>query len=129
MGIRLDFSSIHWKDSVDGLREQNQFIEHTQLELAWEHFVHAEFQRINHSSKAMHRRREVALSLGLETTPIRKQTIPDLTSSLARLYAKKTSKTLTRDMNWLVERGFLERKEDGYRAKVELMHAFRPARA
>ena len=52
----------------------------------------------------MRRRREVTLALGRLGEPIRKQGIPDLSPDLARLYAEKTSKTLTRDVNWLVER-------------------------
>ena len=77
----------------------------------------------------MRRRRAVTLALGRVSAPVRKQSIPDLSADLARLYADKTSKTLTRDMNWLVKRNFLERGEDGYRAKVEAMRAFRPPRA
>ena len=77
----------------------------------------------------MRRRREVTLALGRVGEPVRKQAIPDLSPDLARLYADKTGKTLARDMNWLMKRDFMERGEDGYRAKVELMRAFRPARA
>ena len=77
----------------------------------------------------MRRRREVSLALGRVGDPVRKKAVPDLSPDLARLYAEKTSKTLTRDMNWLVKRNFLERGEDGYRARVETMRAFRPARA
>ncbi len=71
----------------------------------------------------------LTLALGRAGVPIRKQAIPDLSPDLARLYAAKTGKTLARDMNWLVKHHFLERGEDGYRAKVELMRAFRPAQA
>ena len=77
----------------------------------------------------MRRRREVTLALGRAGEPVAKRAIPDLSPDLARLYADRTSKTLTRDMNWLVNRGLLERGDDGYRAKVESMRAFRPERA
>lgn len=77
----------------------------------------------------MRRRRAVTLELGRVDGPVRKEAIADLSPGLARSYAQKTRKTLTRDMNWLVKRGFLERGQDGYRARVETMQAFRPARA
>ena len=35
--------------------------------------------------------------------------IPDLTPALARAYATRTAKTLTRDRNWLRTRGLLHR--------------------
>ena len=127
-GDPLGFLLYSLQGFVDGLREQGRFIAGIQLELAWEHFVYGEFQRTP-SSRAMRRRRQVTLALGRVGEPVRKQSIPDLSPDLARLYAEKTGKTLTRDMNWLVERGFLERGEDGYRAKVESMRAFRHSRA
>ncbi len=127
-GDPLGFLLYSLQGFVDGLREQSEFIAGIQLKLAWEHFVYGEFQGIP-SSPAMRRRREVTLVLGRVSAPVRKRAIPDLSPDLARLYAKKTSKTLTRDMNWLVNREFLEKGEDGYRAKVESMRAFQPARA
>ena len=99
-----------------------------QLKLAWEHFVYREFQRIP-PSPAMRRRREVTLALGRVSIPVGKKAVPDLSPDLARLYAAKTSKTLSRDMNWLVKRDLLEREGDGYRARVETMRAFQPVRA
>lgn len=113
---------------VDGLRQQNRYIEGIQLGLAWEHFVYSEFQMIA-SSKAMRRRREVTHALGQKNAPVSKRDIPDLSTNLARLYSTKTVKTLTRDLNWLVQKGFLNKEKGMYRAKVELMHAFRPQRA
>ena len=127
-GDPLGFLLYSLQGLVDGLREQSLYIAGVQLKLAWEHFVYGEFRRIP-SSPAMRRRREVTLALGRVGEPVRKQAIPDLSPDLARLYADKTGKTLARDMNWLMKRDFMERGEDGYRAKVELMRAFRPARA
>ncbi len=127
-GDPLGFLLYSLQGFVDGLREQSRFIERVQLKLAWEHFVYGEFRRIP-SSPAMRRRREVTLALGRLAAAVRKQAIPDLSPNLARRYADRTGKTLTRDMNWLVKRDFVERGEDGYRAKVDSMRAFRPARA
>ena len=127
-GDPLGFLLYSLQGFVDGLRNQSRFIEGVQLKLAWEHFVYGEFRRIP-ASTAMRRRREVTLVLGLVEASIRKREIPDLSPDLARLYADRTDKTLTRDMNWLVKHDFLEKGDDGYRAKVEMMRAFRPPRA
>ena len=127
-GDPLGFLLYSLQGFVDGLREQGRFIEGVQLKLAWEHFVYGEFRR-RPASTAMRRRREVTLALGLVGAPVRKVLIPDLSPGLARLYADRTDKTLTRDMNWLVKRGLVERGDHGYRAKVEMMRAFRPGRA
>ena len=126
-GNPLGFLLYSLQGLVDGLRNQSRFIEGVQLKLAWEHFVYVEFRQIP-PSVAMRRRRDVTLVLGRVEAPIRKREIPDPSPDLARLYADRTSKTLARDMNWLVKHDFLEKGDDGYRAKVEMMRAFRPAR-
>ena len=127
-GDPLGFLRYSLEGFADGLREQGRYIERARLKLAWEHFVYGEFRRIP-SSAAMRRRRDVTLALGRVEAPVRKRAIPDLSPDLARLYADRTGKTLTRDMNWLVKRDFVERGDHGYRAKVEMMRAFRPPRA
>ena len=127
-GDPLGFLLYSLRGFVDGLREQARHLADIQLRLAWEHFVYGEFRRMR-SSTAMRRRREVALVLGRSGSTVPRRAIPDLNADLARSYAQKTGKTLTRDMNWLVRRELLERGREGYRAKVESMRAFQPARA
>ena len=68
-GDPLGFLLYSLQGFVDGLREQSRFIAGMQLELAWEHFVYGEFQRIP-SSPAMRRRREVTLALGRAQGPV-----------------------------------------------------------
>ena len=50
--------------------------------------------------------------------------MPSLTSLVARMYADKTYKTLTRDLNWLVGADLIERESEGYRVRMEQMKAF-----
>lgn len=125
-GDVLGFVLYSLRGLIDGLAEQCRYIEGIQLKIAWEHFVYAAFRRHPRSS-ALDRRREVTLELGRAGKRVRKRAIPDLSTNLARRYAKKTRKTLTRDMNWLVENGFLERQDNHYRARIEEMQQFRPA--
>ncbi len=113
---------------VDGLRNQNKTVEEMQLRLAWEHYVYSRFKLLP-QSLAMRRRREVALALSQSSRPVLKKNITDLTPNIARLYASKTTKTLSRDLNWLTVKDFLGRQKRGYYAKVEKMYAFRPIRA
>ena len=75
------------------------------------------------------RRRTLVLALGAEERPVPKSEIPDLTPALARSYATRTEKTLTRDLNWLRDRELVLRTTYGYRARVERMRSFQPGTA
>ena len=44
------------------------------------------------------------------------------------MYARKTTKTLTRDLTWLVAADLVGRTPDGYRARTERMKAFTAGR-
>lgn len=126
-GDPLDFLLYALQGFVSGLREQIQTIGGIQQRLAWEQFVDGEFQR-HPLSKAMHRRRKVALILGRMGVTTHKRAIPDLSPKLARIYATISSKTLARDMHWLVKQELLVKGENGYRARTEVLRAFRPER-
>ena len=113
---------------VDGLREQCAYVGNVQLAIAWEHLVYDTFDR-EPPTAANGRRRALVLALGAQRQPAPKPAIPELTPALARSYAAKTDKTLTRDLNWLRERGLVTRTADGYRARVERMRGFLPGAA
>ncbi len=109
---------------VDGLADQCRYIEHVQMKLAWEDFVFQTFRQTK-ETPATRRRREIVLVLSSRQEPVPKQDVPSLTSQLARMYAEKTPKTLTRDLNWLVAEDLIERGPEGYQARMEQMKAFR----
>lgn len=108
---------------VDGLVDQCRYVERVQMELAWEHFVFQRFRQ-QRQTPAARRRRDVVLSMSQMEEPVRKRRVPSLAPHLASQYAGKTYKTLTRDLNWLVAAGLIERGPDGYRARIERMRAF-----
>ncbi len=110
---------------VDGLQAQCQKIQGYQLAIAWEHFIYGVFAKQKRSS-AMQRRRELVLELGRISEPVAKAEIPFLTPALARGYAGKTRKTLTRDLNWLAQERLIARAGRAYRANIGLMWAFVP---
>ena len=102
---------------VDGLREQCAYVGRVQLGIAWEHLVYETFNA-EPSTAANARRRTLVLALGAAERSVPESGIPDLTSALARSYATRTEKTLTRDLNWLRDRELVLRTALGYRARA-----------
>ena len=96
-----------------------------QLRIAWEHLVYETFDTAPPTA-ANARRRTLVLALGVRQRPVPKSEITELTPALARSYATRTGKTLTRDLNWLRDRQLVRRTVHGYRAQVERMHSFQP---
>ena len=123
-GDAFGFVEYAVRGFVDGLADQCRYIEQVQMELAWEHFVFHTF-RLTKQTPAARRRREIVLAMSSLDEPIQKRDVPSLTSEVARMYADKTYKTLTRDLNWLVNEDLIERGPGGYRARMEQMKAFR----
>lgn len=109
---------------VDQLREQIAAIRAQQWEVAWQNYIYEEFGQ----DKTISDKRQIALLLALSKTdnfvPVAK--LRRLTPELAEMYAGKTPKTLSRDLNRLAEKGFVERGEEGVRARKEIILAFLP---
>ena len=123
-GDAFGFVEYAVRGFVDGLADQCRHVEQVQMDLAWEHFVFQTFRQGKQTPTAR-RRREVVLALSWRDEPVRKRRVPSLTPEVARLYAGKTYKTLTRDLNWLVGEELIAREPEGYRARKEQMKAFR----
>lgn len=113
---------------VDGLVKQCDEIDAIQLSIAWKHFVFDRFRQ-ERRSPALNRRREIALALTDRPHLAARTELRRLDPTLAELYAGKTDKTLTRDINWLLKENLIEKKHGGYRARVDRMRSFRPPRA
>ncbi|MBA2372519.1 MAG: Fic family protein [Chloroflexi bacterium] len=111
---------------VDGLRAQLDVIREQQWEVAWENYVHRAFK--DNKGPTAERRRWLALDLTKSGGPVPRSAIRDLTPRLARAYASKTEKTLTRDLNALHRMRLVLREKDGYRANRTLIIAFLPAK-
>lgn len=119
------FGFLHYalQGFVDGLQEQCQHIHNVQIRIAWDSYI-GEFFRQRKDSAATRRQREIMFALDESFVP--RAEIANLNPEVARLYADKTDKTLTRDLDQLVGYGLAERGTDGYRARIERMLAFRP---
>ena len=109
------------------LRDQLNIIRMQQWDIVWRNYVHEMFKE--QTSEAAIRQRHLALDLSLQTDEsIRISKIPEISIRMATAYAKKTRKTMVRDVNKLINMGLMERTKDGIRAKREIILAFLPAK-
>lgn len=108
---------------IDGLREQIAFLREQQLDVTWENYVHSAFRELRGATNE--RRKWIVLDLSV-SGPRTKSAIRILSTRLADAYRGKTDKTLTRDLNSLLEMGLIRRVKDGFAVNSELIQAFLP---
>jgi Fic family protein len=114
---------------VDHLQDQLRVIRKLQWDTTWRNYV---YERFGKGSPTHLRRRRLVLELSKVTKNegwVRVSDIPNLTSRLAREYAARTSKTLSRDLNAILKMNLIERAQRLVRANKHLILAFLPARA
>jgi len=85
---------------ADGLREQLKVIREQQMNVAYTHFVVSHFEKLP-DSLATRRRRDICLALAFEPEPVPFHRISQLTEKLSRHYARRTPRTLVRDLHSL----------------------------
>lgn len=108
---------------VDQLREQISTVQQQQLMVSWVNYVHEKFGA--QKTPADRRQRDVVLAMS-RGGAFKIAEIKQLDANIAALYATKTPKTITRDMNRLKKLGLVESGPGGYRAKIDVMLAFLP---
>jgi Fic family protein len=122
-----DFVKYASSGFVDQLKEQLDIIRLQQWDIVWRNYVREEFK--DQTSEAAIRQRRLALDLSSSTDePVRISKIPEISTRMAAAYAKKTRKTMIRDINKLIDIGLMERTKEGVRAKREIILAFLPSR-
>lgn len=122
------FVSYALRGFVEELREQLQLVQRYQLGMAWRSFVHD--IDLGRSGETVQRRRNLVMALpsdGATFTHISK--IRRLTPELAEQYAGKTPKTVTRDINALVDAGLLVRQGSAVRPHIEALLSLLPLSA
>ena len=112
---------------VEGLREQLEVIRQQQWDVSWSDYVHEMFA--DNKSPASLRQLAVVLALSSRPTAIPISGVPGLSPSIAKAYAKKTLRTVQRDISALEKMKLVERVSDGVRAKPETILAFLPRQA
>jgi Fic family protein len=126
-GDVLPFVRYSLQGFVDGLREQLAVIRAQQFADRWEQYVYQQFGRTN--SKARLRRRQLVLEMSRFDEPLPKAQLRRLSPGLVELYHGKTDKTLTRDVNAVVEMGLIKRRAGGYLPDKGVIEAFLPVMA
>lgn len=124
-----DFVVYAVQGLVDQLREQLHVIRRMQWDTTWENHV---YKRFGKGSQTQLRRRLLVLELSKverDNGWIARNKIPELSPRLARAYATKTPKTLSRDLNAVAQMGMVDRAGRKVRARKEIILAFLPARA
>lgn len=111
---------------LDGLKQQLDKIWEQQWDVIWRNYVHEFFK--NDISDSGVRRRHLALDLSTRKDPVPLEQIAEITPRLAGAYARRTLKTLVRDLNFLIEKGLVEKSAKGYRARCEIILAFQSPR-
>ena len=109
---------------VDQLRAELKIVKQQQWNVSWRNYVHESFKGKESVSDRRQCRLVLALSARGEIVP--RNELRHLTPQTAEDYANKTLKTLTRDVNDLVEMGLISSTKAGVRASNEQILAFLP---
>ncbi len=109
---------------VEGLREQLTFIRFQQWDIVWRNYVHEKFRE--EKGKSDQRRRHLVLDLSTLPAPVPRGKLREVSPRVAREYAGKTDKTLSRDLNALERMGLVRRQPDGYVPARDAILSFLP---
>jgi Fic family protein len=96
---------------VDQLKSQIAWITEQQMEVTWQTYVYDHFRHDRTPTGT--RRRTLVLALTRQDMPVPRHRIPRLSRELRDMYAGKTMKTISRDLNALVYDDCLLRREGG----------------
>jgi len=126
-GGAIPFLQYAVQGLLDGLREYVERIWRQQYDVVWRSYVHEKFREW--SGKVHDRRRWLVLDLSTSDASVTKEQIMGLTPRLARLYARSSEKTLSRDLSDVVNMGLVVKESTRYRARKEAILSFLPVRA
>lgn len=109
---------------ADGLRESIATVRQQQIGVGWINFVHEVMAQFP-TTKASDRQRQLVLAMPIDRVTKRSD-LEGLTPRLAALYAQAGPRTLSRDINRLVEVDLIKRVSGGYKPSVHRLLAFLP---
>ncbi|MDI9388460.1 MAG: Fic family protein [Synergistota bacterium] len=118
----LSFLEYALEGFVDQLEDQIVQIRHSQIEGAWENYIHTQFA----DTAPEKRRKKMLLALSAEKGPVPKNRVLLLDTELASMYEGKTMKTVARDLSDLEKRGLIVEEKNLVRPAKERMLAFLP---
>ena len=123
-GKTIDFVMYAVQGFVEQLDEQIKLIRKQQLRVAWASFVHDFFSGRDSASDI--RQKHLVLDLSKCPNPVPLKKIAEISPRIAKAYASKTVKTLTRDLKALREMQLVRLESGGYIANKEIIFAFMP---
>jgi Fic family protein len=109
---------------VDGLSKTIKHLHRQQEALMWQAYVDDLFP--GRQTDAAERQRVLAVELGKTRMWLSRSELRRLVPSLSDVYAKATTKMLTRDINRLLERNLIVRQDGRYRANLSIVRGMRP---
>jgi Fic family protein len=117
--------------AVEGLRdnlvEQIARVRSLQWDIAWQNYLH---EALSGGSPVAERRKSLLIALSRQPAPVAHDALLNtLPGDVVQRYARKTPKTLTRDLVALMHDNLIRREPKGYVANRELILAFLPFRA
>lgn len=112
---------------VDGIRDEIYQVRVQQFRVTWINYVHETMRRFSSSPS---RDRQLSLILAMPSDKvIPTNELQGLTPNLAALYAKTGPRTLSRDLNRLIEVELIAKKGRGWQSNDQIIKAFMPAMA
>lgn len=108
---------------VLGLEEQLEWIYDRQFRLTWQEHVS---EQVTGRDPEMRRRRQLIAEALLGAGPVHKRDVPRLTTELASVYATCGPRTLSRDLNALVEAELIRLGPDGYEPNADVLLTLLP---
>lgn len=125
----IDFIEYALQGLVDALNQQIDVVRAQQNKTIWINYVHDQFRGKNTVSAVRQKNLLLAITERSPVEGVEIGEIPVLTPRIAKEYARKTSRTLHRDLNSLYGMGLLRHDEDGrIRICLEAVRAFLPPR-
>ncbi len=123
-GDVLPFLEYAIKGFVDLLHEQLSYVKIQQWSVSWQDYVHEVLGPNKNAS--IQRQLHLVFALSDKRKPCSKSEILELTPEIARLYARKTNKTLSRDINKLCRLGLIHLAGGKVAANPERILSFLP---
>lgn len=112
---------------ADELRSQLDVIQAEQQQVTWENFVHESFR--DQDTPAKRRQKHIVLDLTDIDRPVPVNRLKEISGRVALGYAGRGDKTVTRDVNELLNLQLIRRVRGGLVANVDIIRAFLPVRA
>ncbi|HEY3772159.1 MAG TPA: Fic family protein [Solirubrobacteraceae bacterium] len=119
------FVSYALQGFTEELREQLKAVQSHVLGMAWTNIAHTAHLG---SRETSNRRRLLLFALPTAGQWVPLSEIPRLTTDLAAIYAGRTAKTITRDVNSLRDTGLLQRQGSAIRPNLDQLFQFLPLR-